>query len=108
MYYQLLLPCPSRREKRKDVRALDPGCTSRCTPVVSHSLEHHTDDSAIFLARFHPNLEGCGTLVVKVTDSWPACHEFEPSTVEDPPCRGAMPVISVEISNVLPLVWCGN
>ncbi|GFS84382.1 hypothetical protein TNCV_4605892 [Trichonephila clavipes] len=30
---------------------------------------------------------GC-TLVVKVTDSWMACHEFEPCTAEDPPCRG--------------------
>ncbi|GFU84770.1 hypothetical protein TNCV_2127111 [Trichonephila clavipes] len=25
--------------------------------------------------------------VVKITDSWPACHEFEPSTAEDPPFR---------------------
>ncbi|GFW42183.1 hypothetical protein TNCV_1206391 [Trichonephila clavipes] len=27
------------------------------------------------------------SLVVKVTDSWPVCHEFEPGTIEDPPCR---------------------
>ncbi|GFY05689.1 hypothetical protein TNCV_4403561 [Trichonephila clavipes] len=26
-----------------------------------------------------------GSLVVKVTDSWPTCHEFEPSVTEDPP-----------------------
>ncbi|GFT23010.1 hypothetical protein TNCV_1857881 [Trichonephila clavipes] len=39
----------------------------------------------------------------KVTDSWQACHEFEPSADEDPPCRGAMHVKSVESSNVLPL-----
>ncbi|GFV68240.1 hypothetical protein TNCV_1875221 [Trichonephila clavipes] len=33
---------------------------------------------------------------------WP-CHEFEPSTPKDLPCRGAMHVKSVESSNVLPL-----
>ncbi|GFW78772.1 hypothetical protein TNCV_4261941 [Trichonephila clavipes] len=27
-------------------------------------------------------------LMVKVMDSWLSCHEFEPSTAEDPPCRG--------------------
>ncbi|GFT61998.1 hypothetical protein TNCV_3811741 [Trichonephila clavipes] len=26
-------------------------------------------------------------LVVKMTDSWPACHEFEPNTAEDLPFR---------------------
>ncbi|GFV73425.1 hypothetical protein TNCV_3389411 [Trichonephila clavipes] len=29
----------------------------------------------------------CGNLVVKITSSWPACHEFEPSTAEDPQWR---------------------
>ncbi|GFU16090.1 uncharacterized protein TNCV_1300371 [Trichonephila clavipes] len=33
---------------------------------------------------------GRGSLVVKVTNSWPACHVFQPSTVEDPPCWGSM------------------
>ncbi|GFY18611.1 hypothetical protein TNCV_2398361 [Trichonephila clavipes] len=28
---------------------------------------------------------GCGSLVVKVRNSGPECHEFEPSTGEDPP-----------------------
>ncbi|GFV87055.1 hypothetical protein TNCV_5112731 [Trichonephila clavipes] len=37
-------------------------------------------------------------------DSCLACHEFETSTIEGPPCRGAMPVKFVESSNVLPLV----
>ncbi|GFU21363.1 hypothetical protein TNCV_2434771 [Trichonephila clavipes] len=41
-------------------------------------------------------------------DSWPACHEFEPSANEDPSCREAMHVNSVESSNLLPLVWCGS
>ncbi|GFX95706.1 hypothetical protein TNCV_4886321 [Trichonephila clavipes] len=31
---------------------------------------------------------GRGSLEVKVTDSRPACHESESSTVEDPPFRG--------------------
>ncbi|GFS88850.1 hypothetical protein TNCV_3569501 [Trichonephila clavipes] len=44
---------------------------------------------------------GRGSLVVKVTDLWPACHEFELRTTEDPPCRGAKHVRSVEVSNVL-------
>ncbi|GFW41247.1 hypothetical protein TNCV_1002401 [Trichonephila clavipes] len=47
---------------------------------------------------------GRGSLVVKVTDSWPECHEFEPSTAEDPPCMEAMHVKSVVSSKVLPLV----
>ncbi|GFV41651.1 hypothetical protein TNCV_3628021 [Trichonephila clavipes] len=29
---------------------------------------------------------GRGSLVVKVTDLWPACREFEPITAESPPC----------------------
>ncbi|GFX30518.1 hypothetical protein TNCV_3461691 [Trichonephila clavipes] len=49
-----------------------------------------------------------GSLVIKVTNSWLACHEFEPSATEDPPCREAMHVKSVVSSNVLPLVWCGS
>ncbi|GFW73992.1 hypothetical protein TNCV_545161 [Trichonephila clavipes] len=47
---------------------------------------------------------GRGSLVFKVTDSWPTCYEFEPSPTEGPPCWGAMHVQSVESSNVLPLV----
>ncbi|GFX61357.1 uncharacterized protein TNCV_4894011 [Trichonephila clavipes] len=35
-----------------------------------------------------PQYCGRGSLVVKVTDSWNACHDFEPCTTEDPPCRG--------------------
>ncbi|GFY27188.1 hypothetical protein TNCV_2068091 [Trichonephila clavipes] len=31
---------------------------------------------------------GRGCLVVKVPDSWPTCHAFEPSTAKDPPCEG--------------------
>ncbi|GFW72855.1 hypothetical protein TNCV_1266981 [Trichonephila clavipes] len=49
-----------------------------------------------------------GSLMVKITDSWLSCHEFEPSTTKDPPCREAMRVKSVESSNVLLLVWYGS
>ncbi|GFS73427.1 uncharacterized protein TNCV_1101531 [Trichonephila clavipes] len=52
--------------------------------------------------------QGRGSLVVKVTDSWQVYHEFKTSTTEDPPCREAMHVKSVESSSVLPLVWCGS
>ncbi|GFW46459.1 hypothetical protein TNCV_4811471 [Trichonephila clavipes] len=51
---------------------------------------------------------GSGSPMVKVTDSWVVCHEFESSTTEDSPCREAMRVTSVESSNVLPLVWYGS
>ncbi|GFS57205.1 uncharacterized protein TNCV_491201 [Trichonephila clavipes] len=47
------------------------------------------------------------TLTFKKSDRGLACHEFEPSTTKDPPCRAGMHIKSVEISNVLPLVWCG-
>ncbi|GFW75653.1 hypothetical protein TNCV_4428361 [Trichonephila clavipes] len=60
---------------------------------------------SMFLARIKRSR---GSLVVNVTNSWLAFHEFEPSTMEDPPCRVAMHVKTVESSNVLPLVWCGS
>ncbi|GFW71023.1 hypothetical protein TNCV_191141 [Trichonephila clavipes] len=47
---------------------------------------------------------GRGSLVLNVTYLVVACHKIEPSTAEDPSCRGAMPVNSVESSNILPLV----
>ncbi|GFX78609.1 hypothetical protein TNCV_30491 [Trichonephila clavipes] len=40
-----------------------------------------------------------------VTDSWPACHEFEPSTTEDLPYREARHVKSVEAQ--ASSRWCG-
>ncbi|GFY05932.1 hypothetical protein TNCV_3862381 [Trichonephila clavipes] len=48
---------------------------------------------------------GHGSRVVKVSDLGWSCHESEPSTTEDPPCKGAKHVKSVESSYVLPLVW---
>ncbi|GFX40796.1 hypothetical protein TNCV_3760201 [Trichonephila clavipes] len=38
-----------------------------------------------------------GSLEVKVTDSWPAYHEFKPSTSEDPPCRGVLCTLNMLI-----------
>ncbi|GFV14444.1 hypothetical protein TNCV_165711 [Trichonephila clavipes] len=34
---------------------------------------------------------GCGSLVVKITDSWLVCHEFE-----DPPCRGVRSTLNIQ------------
>ncbi|GFV47242.1 hypothetical protein TNCV_4828981 [Trichonephila clavipes] len=48
---------------------------------------------------------GRGSTVVKVTDSWQACHESEGSTTENPPCRGVMHVESAEAQTSSS--WCG-
>ncbi|GFV68775.1 CCHC-type domain-containing protein [Trichonephila clavipes] len=56
-----------------------------------------------------------GSLVVNVTDTWLACHEFGPSTSEDPPCGEAMfaspdlsdqirRIVKEEIEKVLPRI----
>ncbi|GFX39103.1 hypothetical protein TNCV_359171 [Trichonephila clavipes] len=45
------------------------------------------------------------SLVVKVTDSWLTCHEFEPNTAEDQMCRGTMHVKSAEAQKFFS--WCG-
>ncbi|GFW06863.1 hypothetical protein TNCV_3289621 [Trichonephila clavipes] len=39
---------------------------------------------------------GHGSRGVQVTDRGLPCHEFEPSTTKDPPCKAAMHVKSVE------------
>ncbi|GFW74930.1 hypothetical protein TNCV_2677981 [Trichonephila clavipes] len=46
----------------------------------------------------------CGSLVVKVTEWWAECYEFEPSTAEDPLFRETMHVKSVE--NQTYCHWC--
>ncbi|GFX71853.1 transposable element Tcb2 transposase [Trichonephila clavipes] len=60
------------------------------------------------------------TLIRALTEQWDklpqqlldnvvqTCHEFEPRTTKDPPCRAAMHIKSVESSNILPLMWCGS
>ncbi|GFT84695.1 hypothetical protein TNCV_2767121 [Trichonephila clavipes] len=54
------------------------------------------------IARLNKKLRDHGSLVVKVTDSWPTCHEFEPSTTEDPSCSGRWTVEAETSSR-----WCG-
>ncbi|GFW74316.1 hypothetical protein TNCV_3438691 [Trichonephila clavipes] len=49
---------------------------------------------------------GLGSPVVKVKDSCPACHEFEPSTVEDTPCRGERCTLNLSTAQTSSR-WCG-
>ncbi|GFV00221.1 filamin-A [Trichonephila clavipes] len=48
-------------------------------------------------------LGGSGSLVVKVTNSWPACHEFEPSTVED--LWYSSDIVDCKLKLILGLIW---
>ncbi|GFT33975.1 uncharacterized protein TNCV_4384341 [Trichonephila clavipes] len=55
---------------------------------------------------FFNGLRGRGSLVVKITDSWPVCYELELSTTEDPPCRGTMHIKSVKAKRPpVDVVW---
>ncbi|GFV19162.1 hypothetical protein TNCV_3223801 [Trichonephila clavipes] len=56
------------------------GCYSK---IKDADRYHH---EAPRVGRERRRFVGRGSLVVKVT--WLTCHEFEPSTAEDPPCRG--------------------
>ncbi|GFT70257.1 hypothetical protein TNCV_3457011 [Trichonephila clavipes] len=40
-------------------------------------------------------LSGRSSLVLKVTDSWLVCHEFDPGTAKDPPCRGSRCTLNI-------------
>ncbi|GFW99085.1 hypothetical protein TNCV_3008551 [Trichonephila clavipes] len=52
-------------------------------------------------------LRGHGSIEVKVMDSWWACHEFEPSTAEDPPCR--MQLMHIKYAEAQTSShWCGG
>ncbi|GFW45611.1 hypothetical protein TNCV_3245491 [Trichonephila clavipes] len=51
---------------------------------------------------------GRGRSVVKALYRGLPCHEFEPSTTKDPPCRETMHVKSVESSNVGVVWWLGE
>ncbi|GFS52908.1 hypothetical protein TNCV_330691 [Trichonephila clavipes] len=42
---------------------------------------------------------GRGSRVLKVSDRGWSCHEFEPSTTKEPPCREAMHVKSIELKH---------
>ncbi|GFV97906.1 hypothetical protein TNCV_5069461 [Trichonephila clavipes] len=69
---------------------------TRTTLELSPPLQTTTPRQWQNLKRRQPSGQSIG--------SWLACHEFEPSTTKDPPCRGTMHVKPVESSNVLPLV----
>ncbi|GFU66687.1 hypothetical protein TNCV_3111711 [Trichonephila clavipes] len=50
---------------------------------------------------------GHGSPVIRVMDSWLACHDFEPSTAEDPPCRGCRCMLNMSRLKYSPIgvVW---
>ncbi|GFV58967.1 hypothetical protein TNCV_1805051 [Trichonephila clavipes] len=58
---------------------------------------------AVFIIRYE--VENFSLVVVTVTDSWPACHECEPSTAEEPPCRWDQCMLNMSMLKLLPLVW---
>ncbi|GFT08671.1 hypothetical protein TNCV_662381 [Trichonephila clavipes] len=60
-------------------------CSRHLTKVQNHEIR-----------RQQPLCCHCGSRVVKVSDCGLSCHEFEPSTTKDLPCRAAMHVKSVE------------
>ncbi|GFT54578.1 hypothetical protein TNCV_344631 [Trichonephila clavipes] len=71
--------------------------------VILHTAQQpkHSDMSVRFYIPFSftlPFTDICdrGSLMVWVSDRGLPCHEFEPSTTKDPPCRAAMHVKSVE------------
>ncbi|GFX12349.1 hypothetical protein TNCV_63951 [Trichonephila clavipes] len=89
----------------------------RCTPVVSRSFGQHSGDRLVARRLFrapHPRRKGTTNLktpmlspgfeVAAVAEF--SCHEFEPSTTKDPPCRAAMHVKSVELKRPpVGVVW---
>ncbi|GFX37860.1 transposable element Tcb2 transposase [Trichonephila clavipes] len=89
---------------RNYLRATYPGSWIRRGGPIACSTCSTDLDFLNFFFWGHLKTAGRRSLVVKVTNSWPACRKFEPSTTEDPPCREARHVKSVESSNVLPLV----
>ncbi|GFU91614.1 hypothetical protein TNCV_2543761 [Trichonephila clavipes] len=62
---------------------------------------NHSATTAVCEAESPPIGEKSHRSSLVVKDPWLTCHEFEPSTAEDPSCWGAMHVKSVESSNVL-------
>ncbi|GFX86357.1 transposon Ty3-I Gag-Pol polyprotein [Trichonephila clavipes] len=73
---------PTTRSKIKTLEQNDSGALSS---YESRSFFRvHTG----YFSNIRPRVaQNCGGLVVKVTDSWPTCHEFEPTIVEDSLCR---------------------
>ncbi|GFV06147.1 hypothetical protein TNCV_650031 [Trichonephila clavipes] len=65
--------------------------------IFMSSLPSCILSSALFLGAAVAQGQGIG--------SWQICHEFDPSTTKDPPCRAAMHVKSVQSSKCSR--WCG-
>ncbi|GFT23442.1 histone-lysine N-methyltransferase SETMAR [Trichonephila clavipes] len=66
---------------------------TRMALSLSHLQRYHEENMAFSLSVGNCHWcrnrwSGRGSLGVKVTGSWLACHEMEPSTTEDLPCRG--------------------
>ncbi|GFW42508.1 hypothetical protein TNCV_4257031 [Trichonephila clavipes] len=57
--------------------------------------------------KVHVPMRSYGSLMVKVTDSWPACHEFEPRTAVVPPCRDGQ-YMSKYVEAQTSFHWCGG
>ncbi|GFU37627.1 hypothetical protein TNCV_4275251 [Trichonephila clavipes] len=83
----------------KDLVILIHGQVTRTTPKLDilvriRYLGHwataaHERHLEVLKKDSHDELQGDrDSLVVKVTDSWSTCHEFEPSIAEDPPSQG--------------------
>ncbi|GFU00825.1 transducin-like enhancer protein 3-A [Trichonephila clavipes] len=70
-----------------------------CAVTISNPTKYVYTGGKSQIKAFPLEWCGRGSLVVKVMDSLPACHEFEPSTTKDPSCRGAIHVKSFESSN---------
>ncbi|GFU72059.1 uncharacterized protein TNCV_2976441 [Trichonephila clavipes] len=89
----LLTTTPHQRE---DVSALDRFNVHRCPtrrvfsgtglePVTKQATVrylYHSATAAAQVIALQSKVSGCGRLVVKVMDSWPACHEFKPGIIK--------------------------
>ncbi|GFS62339.1 hypothetical protein TNCV_5031941 [Trichonephila clavipes] len=101
-----------KREGKMQIRkllnnkSLDNWFLPQAHPFVVHlDLQSHFFEILLFTKEsFIAVWHDCSSLVVKVTDSWPAGNDFELSTTEDSPCRGADARYRCRSKNVLPLV----
>ncbi|GFV36691.1 protein GVQW3 [Trichonephila clavipes] len=93
-------PSTSRNEdKITQVKAVVP--SDRCLTIRELAQDCHISvGSCDEILRKDLNMlrvsGGRGSRVVEVSDRGLPCHEFEPSTTKDPPCRAAMHVKTVE------------
>ncbi|GFX63436.1 integrase catalytic domain-containing protein [Trichonephila clavipes] len=87
------------------------GITLSLASIYAKSSTNRQKGKSTFTFLTPPNIKpdashrGVGGCDSQGIGSWLACHEFEPSTTKDPPCKDAMLIKSVVSSNVFPLVW---